>query len=250
MIDVSKVYDDELSPINEQIDAIRDEYGLEDDEDWPQGEGPAEYQGLISQFDAVLDQKLIEAFVEFGASEIGTEFTADQDEHYKKLENGLHTYLGEETSDVEEPLSIITLIETYEHDAELAFESGAYYAACALLGAALEAQLLGKCQREQDQAKRVISRLRPEQKPKRKNPLEWSLANLLNVCDAAGWLPSLEGRETLHNLYDWGNIINRMRNTLHPGNHLRVVPLHMLGESDFRDAASIYLLIKNTLNDQ
>jgi len=127
------LYDDELSPINEQIDAIRDEYGLEDDEDWPQGEGPAEYQGLISQFDAVLDQKLIEAFVEFGASEIGTEFTADKDEHYKKLENGLHTYLGEETSDVEEPLSIITLIETYEHDAELAFESGAYYAACALL---------------------------------------------------------------------------------------------------------------------
>ena len=75
------------------------------------------------------------------------------------------------------------------------------------------------------------------------------MANLLNVCDVAGWLPSLEGRETLHNLYDWGNIINRMRNTLHPGNHLRVVPFHMLGESDYLDAASIYLLIKNSLND-
>ena len=240
---------DELSSINEQIEVVRSEYGLEDDEDWPQGEGPLEYQALISQFDAVLDQKLVEAFIEFGAPEIGTEFTANQDEHYRKLEYGLHTYLGEESSDVEEPLSIITLIETYEHDAELVFESGAYYAACALLGAALEAQLLGKCQREQDQVKRVISRLRPEQKPKRKNPLEWSLANLLNVCDAAGWLPSLEGRETLHNLYDWGIIINRMRNTLHPGNHLRVVPFHMLGESDYLDAASIYLLIKNSLND-
>lgn len=187
--------------------------------------------------------------LQFGAPEIGTELTTDQDEHYRKLENGLHTYLGEESRAVEEPLSIIRLIETYEHDAELAFESGAYYAACALLGAALEAQLLEKCQREQDQVKHAISALGPEQKPKRKEPLEWSLANLLNVCDAAGWLPTLESRETLHNLYDWGNIINRMRNTLHPGNHLGFVPFHKLGESDYRDAASIYLLIKNTLND-
>ena len=59
----------------------------------------------------------------------------------------------------------------------------------------------------------------------------------------------MESRETLHNLYDWGSINNRMRNTLHPGNHLRVAPDNMLGESDYLDAASVYLLIMNTLKD-
>ncbi len=239
------VYDTELSPINERLERIRGKYGLSEDEHWPQGEGPPEYQVLINQYDAILDKKLIEAFVEFGMPEIGTEFEAGPEKHNRILENGLHAYFGEEASNID---TLQILIETYEQDAEVSFESGAFYAACALLGAALEGCLLDKCLREPKEASSAISKLVSKDKPASSNPLHWSLSILLRVCDAAGWLPILEGNEVFHQLSGWGHYLNRMRNKLHPGNHLRFLPSRQLEESDYSDLLSIYLLIKNTIS--
>jgi hypothetical protein len=57
-------YEPELGPIMRSIDQVRREHGLDESEEWVVGEGPADYQRLNSEYEEILDRKLLDALRE------------------------------------------------------------------------------------------------------------------------------------------------------------------------------------------
>ena len=63
-------YSEKLHLISQKMKDIEREYGLKDDEYWAKGDAPEEYQTLDIEYEKVLESKLQEEFIEFGADDI------------------------------------------------------------------------------------------------------------------------------------------------------------------------------------
>jgi hypothetical protein len=124
---------------------------------------------------------------------------------------------------------LIELANTYYDEAETCASAGAHVAACVMLGAALEASLLGLalCLPDDLQQSAVAPRYKGG---KLRPPEKWSLRELLDVAKERAWLPgglapdldtTVEDALDAGYIGDCAEIVQETRNLLHPGKHTR-----------------------------
>lgn len=238
-------YDHLLQPIEIQISAIRTKYGLEEDEYWSRREEPKEYRVLSKKYDAVFDQAGVDALHELGFEELAAIRQADEKEYHRLRERGRRKSMHED----EFLHALRDLVIRYERDAELAAAANAYYAATTLLGGAVEGLLILRCLRSRHKAAKTAQNLPKRLKPRINNePQDWRFEVLIEVCAAAGWLP------TQH--VTWGGYqpkalahgIRHLRNFVHPASHAKKRPWLEVDAVQWHDAFAMYTLIREQLS--
>lgn len=131
------------------------------------------------------------------------------------------------------------IIVRYQREAEKCASVRAYYAACVMIGGALEGMLLQMCDLFEDEVKEALSKL-PEKKPR--GPIEkWNLSDLIEAALAAGWLPPRRGPDLAEaGIGELAHLIRRLRNLSHPGVHLREVDEVPLRAASYRVAYTLF----------
>jgi hypothetical protein len=236
-------YDTDLAPISERMDAIRKQYGLAPDEDWLVSDFPVEYALEDKKYEAILNEKEGEVFCKFAPPALLSLFANDADEFWKLYERGRRSVF-----DASDHLaSIIDLIEMYEGEAAKCAAVEAYYAANAMLGSASEARILLECLRQPTKAKAIVRKLPSKRRPRKSDPLDWTLNNLIDVATLAGWLPNIDDEEVVHVVSGWAHRLRTMRNFLHPGRHVLDRPHAHFGKEEWLDAWSAYTAMRHSI---
>lgn len=126
----------------------------------------------------------------------------------------------------------------YEREAEKCASVRAYYAACIMIGAALEAILLQMCDVFEDEVAQAVSRL--ARKPT--GSIEHlGLNDLIKIAVAVGWLPPSRGPNLGEpGIGELAHILRRLRNLAHPGRHLRELDEVPLRAASYRVAYAIF----------
>lgn len=144
---------------------------------------------------------------------------------------------------------LVELIGTYDRESERCAKVRAYYAACALQGAALEGLLLAMCDAFIDDVRTVLPTLPPEKRPK--GPLtKWSLNDLIVIAKALDWLPSRKSKWAKPKLGDWTELVKELRNLVHPGRHINSYPKHRMRKGHYSDAYAILRSVTSHLWDR
>jgi hypothetical protein len=238
----------ETNPIQEKMDIIKKAHGLSEDEYWRVREGPDDYEKLSSQCDQIYASKQIEIFKEFKEDELAHLLESDPDQFWDLHEQGRCSWFALD----EKAQAIALLLREYEKEILICAQNGAYHAACILIGAAMEARLLLQCLTSPEEVKLAIDKL--SKKPNDKNPFNWGLDTLLNVCEAGGWLPYQE--QDIQNIEKYvlafssergGQFLRYLRNFAHPGKYLRQRPHLILQKEEFEKAHAIYNVIVSSL---
>lgn len=132
-------------------------------------------------------------------------------------------------------LRLIEVAGERHDEAERCAEAGAWIAACAMLGAALEAVLLvtaSNCEFD----------LRARGLWPAGDPLGWGLGRLVRLAVDAGWFPTAQsgqslGLAALGDAVDW---VRFLRNLVHPGALVRDLPPNIaVGETAYRNAFEV-----------
>ena len=236
-------YDAELNPILSRIKLVERAHGLTEDEFWPTGEGPPEYETLSAEFDAVLDQKQAEVFREFGKPWLAELLERDRGDFYGLLVRGSDDFF--KRTDQETRLK--EFIEIFESEARSCAEVGAFHSACSSLGAAAEARLLLYCLKNPQDTQAAYEKLTGKLRQSSKNPLDWDLNTLLMVCARAGWLSPIESELGSHLPEGWGHHLRNIRNLLHPSRFLKDQVVQAIERREFDTAHAAYVLIKSQL---
>lgn len=229
------------------MQAIEEEHGLKSEEFWRLGEGPSEYQELNVQYVEILRGHLVSTFIEFGEDKLATLLEADETA-FERLANERWERLSEfgpsTPSTAADELRL-----TYEKESVKAADGGAFYAACALLGAALEALLLRECYRNHEAVTKAREDLPASKRPRQSDPSRWSLSELVSIATAAGWPPQVAvGINTLIDMSRWSHLLREFRNLLHPGRQLRILGAGTrLAQAEYEDARAVYNFVKSTL---
>jgi len=232
-------YKSEIEPILAQIEEIRSCYGLSQDEYWPRGEGPPEYEILEAQYSEVLDGKLIETLREFRLSEIA-ELKATSPNEYEVLrERGRrHIFHREDLIEIVEDI-----VSRYEEDAKKSAESQAYFAASIALGASLEGVFLLRCLKSKSDAWPLARELGE----RKQDPTKWRFNTLIEVCIRGGWLPSVKTSVGEYDSAKLAHFVRDLRNLVHPGKQALKRPWLESDEQEYRDAEAIYILLKESI---
>jgi hypothetical protein len=228
------------------MEQIKSAHGLTEDEFWSRGAGPPEYEALNRDYETVLNRKQGEVFHEFGEPKIAELWDQKRDQFEELFEKGRVAIYEQENQEA----GLAELIQVYEWEAQACAETNAYYAACAVLGAAMETRLLLQCVRNPNEVHTAVNRLPSERRPRSKRPIDWNLRFLLEVCSAAGWLPPIESELGTHLTEGWGHVLRSLRNLVHPGRHLLDRPRAIIGREEFEDAQAAYALVKSQLRQQ
>lgn len=237
-------YQEQLGPISEALRQIEEEHGLGPDEYWPRGEVPAAYNGLNKQYEAVLKTKFIETLKEFGLDDLAALMERSPEEFEYLRERGRRSVFHKN----EYIPAIKDVVIQYEKEARKAATAGAYSAAVTSLGAGVEGLLLLRCLRSPKKAGRISKRLPSRLRPRAPDdPSTWTFETLIEVCLAAGWLPSIETSVARYNSAALAHILRRMRNSVHPGRRAREQPWSETGEQEYQDADDIYVILISTL---
>jgi len=146
----------------------------------------------------------------------------------------------------------LKLLELYESEARRCARASAYYAACAMLGAALEASLLLTCSLDADEVTAALPTM--TKKPQKSSMDRWTLDELIAVSTHMGWLPTRRNPKGRKRIGDVVGFVQEMRNLLHAGRHLRRYPRRRLGGVAARDvseifSASLYWLEHKVISD-
>jgi hypothetical protein len=133
----------------------------------------------------------------------------------------------------------------YHNEAEKCASVRAYYAACVMIGAALEAMLLQMCDLFEDEVAQAVLKL--PRKPK--GSIEhWGLDDLIEIAVAVGWLPTRRGLDLAEpGIGELAHLIRRLRNLSHPGVHLREVDEVPLRAASYRVAYALYDSVRDWL---
>jgi len=241
-------FDDELHEISQDIAAIDKQRGLLPDQYWPMGQAPEEYRdqydALERQYSEVLEHHFIAALREFGLDDLANLRECNPEEFDRLHERGrrsLH-HKGEDFRALKD------IVVRHEEEASRAASAKAYTAGVILLGAALEGLLLIRCLRSKRKAIGAASALPKKQRPQSPDdPTTWRLETLIATCLSAGWLPRIS---TDYGLYDpaaLADIVRKMRNLVHPGRCVRLMPWSETEERDFKDAEAIYVALRSKL---
>jgi len=237
-------YENELDPISQAMDDIERQHGLQPDESWSRGTGPEEYIRLNSQYEAVLDAKVLETLREFGLDDLADLKEQTPREFERLRERGRRSVVHRD----ELALAIRDVVLLYEEDARRAASVEAYSAAVIALGAGVEGLLLLRCLRSSQKASRIASKL-----PKRLRPrfpddhTTWTFETLIEVCLKAGWLPPVDTSVGRYNPAGLAHLLRLMRNYVHPGRHARERPWLETDEREYQDANAIYVVLLSIL---
>jgi hypothetical protein len=134
----------EIETISNQMDAIKKEYGLADDEEWEREDEPDDYRELSRNYDCLLDQRFDATLREFELTEEAELWRDDRAEFDRRREIGRSIVFDQ--SDVEK--AVLSSVEIYEHQAQLCGDVKAFYPACVMLASAVESRLLLSCLRK------------------------------------------------------------------------------------------------------
>lgn len=235
-------YESDLCDIKAGIDAIRKREGLDDDEDWPLGEGPEDRDELEQQYSEVLERKFEETLREFGLHEIADLYHLDREAFDARREQGRRLSVG----NISETEQIYAAQKVLETEAEECAKAGAYYAATVMIGSALEAALLFACLTRTDEALSARDRLPKSERPDRENPKRWRFVELARIATEAGWLPDFvicDRRVSSQSLVE---TLRSLRNLAHPSRHLSDAVNRDI-KSEYDNAQAAYNLIKRHL---
>jgi hypothetical protein len=236
-------YDEELAPIEETLRGIEAKHGLQSTQYWPRGQSPIEHQLENKKYEEILDRKEVELFQEFAPSTLANLRRDNPKEFWNLYERGRRSVF-EKTDHI---ASVIDLIEVYETEAHKCANSEAYYAANVMIGSAMEARILLECLRQRSRIRSSIQELPKRRRPRNDNPLNWTLENLIEVANQAGWLPNIEEDEVIHVVYGWAHRLRALRNLLHPGRHAIDRPHVKLGKEEWQDALAAYTALRHSL---
>jgi hypothetical protein len=237
-------YSKELEPISNKMRTIERGYGLSSDEYWAKGNAPPEYQTLDKEYEAILSSKLEDEFIEFASSELAELFVKDRSQLEALSEIGRKSIFVKD--DVQR---LNELARIYENESKVNESGNAFYSASIMLASAMEARLIAHCIENREEVRNSLLKMGLSNKTlKSKNPLDWMLNTLIEVCSNAGWLPDLETRDFVFISKNIGHTLRNTRNLVHPGKHIkRKAPL-TLGEEQFKDMKASYELVSQLLN--
>lgn len=237
------LYDVEFAEVDHRAAELKREHGLSEDEFWMLGEGPPEWEALDQEHSAITSRLLVTALREFGLLEEAALLESKPAEFYLRRELARRA-LYEGLPD-EERLRMVQA--QFDKEASASAEVGAFHAAATMVGAAIEAALLVRCVRSSDAAIRAVSRLPQQQRPRRREPRDWSFAELTRVASAAGWLPEFDvpaGIILSDKLID---MVRDLRNMVHPAVHLRNGITTRIVRAKYEDARAVYDLLARHL---
>jgi len=87
--------DRELDAIQKRIAAFNKAAGLTDDEYWPRGEGPEEYEAMNVEFEQRMDDIIVEVMREHGEHDLVKLFQDDRDEFDRRIEEDRKRLFGD-----------------------------------------------------------------------------------------------------------------------------------------------------------
>ncbi len=234
----------EIVELFTKIRAIEIAHGLAPGEYWANGEAPDEYVNMNSQFEAATEKRLIETFRELGAEDIASLYIADREEFDRRRERGRRAFFHKD-----EVLPALTdTVVRYELEARKAATAGAYTAAIALIGAAVEGLLVLRCLRSKTKAMTVAASLsRPKRPRPQEDPTKWKFDTLIETCLAAGWLPAISTTIATISPAGLAHSLRQMRNYVHPGKVATERPWVEADEVEDTMAESIYATISSTV---
>lgn len=142
---------------------------------------------------------------------------------------------------------LIELTNRHYEEAETCANAGAHVAACVMLGAALEASVLGMALCFPDDLKQ--STVAPRYKGgKPKPPEKWSLGELLEVAKERGWLPGglpadadigVEHALDAGYIGDCAEVVRETRNLLHAGKHISEYVEVIVGPQHYEQSCGV-----------
>lgn len=232
-------YESDLADVSNRMNKIEREHGLTGDQFWPAGEGPDEHIRLDHEYSRILDAKTAEVFREFGEDSLAALWESNQKIVEELLEAGRLAVMQKQQTE----RALTELAMRYASEAEESAQSGLAYAACALWGAALEARLLLTALMRPDEVAGALKKADRQRRPKSRDPMRWTLAELLVIASEAGWLPPAPGKLATHLPEGWGHHLRSLRNLLHPARHLADRPRALIGDGAVSDARSAYALV-------
>jgi hypothetical protein len=138
--------------------------------------------------------------------------------------------------------AVVELAVTYHDEAVRCAGAGAHYAACIMVGAAVEAALLATAAIYRDDLS--DSPIWPKRKDGKAALEDLTLAELTCLARDAGWLPALGRGEQRHlsdsEVGDAVDFLRGLRNlAVHPGRHVRNDAEVQLGEVAYRNAYGV-----------
>ncbi|MEX0693968.1 MAG: hypothetical protein WD075_05965 [Rhodospirillales bacterium] len=238
------VYDRELAPIEKAMRKVEQDHGLKNNEYWKLSEAPAEFIYLSDQYNSILDQKLLEALIEFGLEDIVKLKEQSPSEFKMSRERGRRSIFHSN----EHLAALRDAVVRFQKDAIRAASAGAYSAAIISLGAGVEGLLLIRCMKSPHKAKRILKRIPKRLRPKHfDDPTRWQFETLIEVCFEAGWLSKVETEIAEFFPAGLAHLLRNMRNFVHPGRTVREAPWLAAGQREYEDAQVIYTVLLGVL---
>ncbi len=236
-------YSVQLDPISNKMRDIEKKYGLADDEYWKRGDAPPEYQVLDEEYNAVLDSRLRSEFLEFASDDVAEMFSGNRDKLDSLSEIGRKSiFVKDEVGRLNE------LVALYESEAEVNEIGSAFYSASIMLAAAMESRLIIQSIENRDAVRETLLKMGlSNKKLKSKNPLDWKLNTLLEVCAVSGWLPNIETDDFVFNSKNIGHTLRNTRNLVHPGMHIKRNAALTVGREQYKDMKAAYSLVSELL---
>jgi len=226
----------DIQVLSDEIAKLEKAYGLKEGEYWLKADQPDEIRILNDKYEVALDEKFEQALREFGLDNLVNLWREDRAEYDRQREIGRRSIF--ETHD--HITAVTSALETYEREAKLSAEAGAFYAATVMLGAAAEARLLAEFLTHPGDTSAALGKLNRAEKPRNDDPLHWSLEHLVIVAKSAGWIGTIENDDVGVNLGAWLLSLRDTRNLLHPGRHARGKPHGIVGSEEYVDGQFAY----------
>jgi hypothetical protein len=199
-------YEEELSPINKEIDAILKKHALNS------GEQPSEIDKLLKDYDDLWDIKLSDLFKEYGLKEFADFYSDNKEEYLKRYEE-----IKKNT--VNFKLDLRQIVIELEHESKKCADVEAFNAATILIGSAIEGLMLDVAQKDRKFVKVLI-----DKNKKLKNKLEilsLTFSQLITFFLEAKIYPFDYDDESddLHS--SMLEVANNIRNLIHPGRKIK-----------------------------
>jgi hypothetical protein len=240
---VDGAYEAALADIQSRMERVRTRHNLSDDEFWPLGDGPPEWELLNREYDAISDRLFVATLREFGLLEEAQLREKEPQEFDRRRELGRRA-MHNELPDVER----LELLQVqFEREASASAAVGAFHAAATMMGAAIEAALLACCLRRLDEVRRARARLPEKQRPRKGNPRTWTFEQLTRVAAEASWLPEFHACDGVLPSEILIDMVRELRNMVHPAVHLRSTLTNRVVRTKYEDAQAIYDLLRRHL---
>ena len=207
-------------------------------------EANPEYARLTEEYENILDAKLWETFVEFGAEDVGVLWRDDRRIFGELRERGRRSvfHANEYSKALQDVVD-----QSYEDSVAVA-AAGKYRSAVTLLGASLEGRLLLRCLRSKRRAVSVMESL-PKKLRSRANSdvTKWTFEILVEVCTKAGWLPQVESDDGVYLPNGMAHSVRELRNWIHPAREASARPWQGVFKQDYEMVHALYLLVISAL---